>query len=41
MNEIIDKVSKTLIKAASVFREDQKVAYYHAINAEDNNLSFG
>lgn len=36
MNEIIDKVSKTLIKAASVFREDQKVAYYHAINAEDN-----
>lgn len=36
MNEIIEKVSQTLIRAASVFREDQKIAYGNAIDAEKN-----
>lgn len=36
MNEIVEKVSETLVKAASVFREDQKVVYRNAINVEDN-----
>jgi len=33
-NETIEKVKDTLIKAASTFREDQKVAYERAIQAE-------
>lgn len=36
MNEIVEKVSETLVKAASVFREDQKMVYRNAINVEDN-----
>lgn len=36
MNDIIDKVAQTLIKAASTFREDQKEAYHRAIESEEN-----
>lgn len=36
MNSVIEKVAECLVMAGSTFREDQKEAYRHAINDEDN-----